>query len=200
MIPESRREASLRTTDKFDLSKPRDQQYLLNWARPPFLASNQGTHKRFLFGSLNSRLRPIPMTHPSALDLLYVSTVCVLVYCCQYNSKQKCRQVQNNCVSTVGCFAVVGSMRENGILQKQCCCMRETGDKVSCRSVRATVIPQSQREVSIHTIDKFDISKPAILWKLDSTTGDAVPSQQPRHTLEILRGSLNSRLIKCRSL
>ena len=43
----------------------------------------------------------------------------------------------------VGHFAVVDSVRGNGILQKRCCCMRETGDraeKASYQSVRATCL------------------------------------------------------------
>ena len=108
---------------------------------------------------------PIPMTHPSALDLLYLCYVCsfTALRTTPHYNKQKCRLVQNNqsqlCVNSH--FAVIDSVRGNGILQKQCCCMRETGgraEKASYQSVRATVIPESRREASITYIRYF--SKP----------------------------------------
>ena len=51
VIPESRREASIRMIDKFDFSKPEWTSNIIcgSWARPqemPFLASNLGIHKR----------------------------------------------------------------------------------------------------------------------------------------------------------
>ena len=63
MIPESRRKA-LCTIDKFDFSKPEWPSNIVeqwSWAQPQnmlFLASNPGTHKRFL-ESLNSRLNAL---------------------------------------------------------------------------------------------------------------------------------------------
>ena len=123
----------------------------------------------------------------------------VLPYCVINRNVGKYRTIDHNCVRTVGGFAVVDSVRGSGILQKQCCCMRETGDrteKASCQSVRATM--KAEEKLALPTIDKFDFSKPE--WTssiveagLDHRRCRSYPVT--RAAREILRESLNSRLI-----
>ena len=92
---------------------------------------------------------PIPMTHPSALDLLCLYCVCAhLLLSVQLpitinRNVGKYRTIDQN---WVGHFAVVDSVRGNGILQKQCCCMRETGQD------RESIVPVCQSNLFAVTL------------------------------------------------
>ena len=102
---------------------------------------------------------PIPMAHPSALDLLCLYCVCAhllpSVQLLITILKQKCWQVLNNrpqlCVNSGTLFCRRQCERE-WHSSETVLCMHETGDrteKASCQSVRATMIPESRREASI---------------------------------------------------
>ena len=115
-----------------------------------------------------------------------------------YN-KQKFWQVKNNrsqlCVysRTLCCHRRELAFFRNSAAA---CVRQDRTEKTSCQSVRATVIPESRREASIRTTDKQarmdqhycgSWAQPQEMPFLASSPG----------TQEILRGSLNSRLIKC---